>query len=276
MNEHPSEKDAGKEKWNFDDYAYTITGIVVGILVAGPIVLDTLLQIIFDIGIFDGILGGTAPVLSDWLEAEAPGFNQYRFLTPVLFLLTTTICFFKDAIDARKSGGYSDSWFTYDFESLLEEAIYLALATITVFSSILVGAMWASWLAAPVSWVLFVFILPLVKKKNSTDKIYIPWLCLFIFAVGIIAEIITGAWIAFPLSWLIICAIKLIGYIRKAESSLNTVYNISYSALSVIVIAVGIVLNFWLISWTPILIALLICWVFSKFKRFKKMDKINE
>ena len=275
MNEHPSEKDDGEEKWDFDEYAWTITGIIFGIFFVGPIVLEVLLQVIFDL--FDGIIGGTAPEILDWLEAGdslfALGFNQLRILSLFSPLLTMTIVFFKYAFDARKSGGYSDSWFTYDFESLLELAIYMALAAITVLGSFLIGAMWASWLAAPISWILFVLIFPLARKKNSTDKINIPWLSLSIFAIGIIAEVITGAWIALPLSWLVICAIKLISHIREAESSLDTVYDISYSALSVVAMAVGILLDFWHISWSPILIALFLCWIFSKFKRFKKAEK---
>ena len=276
MNENPQEIDNEEEKWNFEEYAFAITGIVVGILLVGPVLLDILLQIIFDLEVLDGILGGTAPSLEDWLEAGDSRFNEFRFFSPLLFLLTTTIVFFKDAFDTRKSGEYSDSWFTYDFGSLLETAIYLALTTITVFSSALVGAMWASWLAAPISWILFIFVFPFLKKKNSTDKSDIPWLCLFIFVAGVIVEVITGAWIAFPLSWLIICAIKLFGYILKAESSLDTVYDISYSTLSIIVMALGIFLDFWTLSSSPILIALFICWIFSRFKRFRKGGKKNE
>ena len=271
MNEHPPEKDVGEEKWEFEDYAFTITGIIVGVLLVVPPLLYTW----FGIGILGEGAGGEVQTLREGPD-EGNGIldiNQLRFLSPLLFLVTTTIVFFKDAFDVRKNGGYSDSWFTYDFESLLEVAIYLALTTITVFSSILIGAMWASWLAAPVSWILFVFILPLLKKKNTAGKTDMPWLCLSIFAVGIIAEVITGAWIAFPLSWIIICAIKLIGSIRKAEASLDTVYDISYSMFSVIVIAAGLLLNFWYTSSTALILALFVCWIFSRFKRFRKVKK---
>ena len=279
MNEHPPEIDSEEEKWDFSDYAYTITGIIVGILVAGPIVLDILLQVIFDLEIFYDVLGGAAPSLSDWLEAEATDFNQLRFLSPLLFLVTTTIVFFKDAFDARKSGGYSGSWFTHDFASLFEDAIYLALTTIILFSSILFGTMWASWLAAPISWILFVFIFPLFARKSGADKTdegKIPWVLLLILALGVIAEVMTMSWFAFPLSWLVICAIDLISSIRKAESSLDTVFDISYNALSVVAMSAGIFLSFWITSWVALPIALLICWVFSKFKRFKKSGKISE
>ena len=265
MNEHLSEK----EKWDFDDYAFTITGIIVGILVVAPLLLDILLEIIYDMEIFDGIFTGTAPSLIDCLHG-------YNFLAPSLFLLTTSIVYFKAAFDARKCGEYSDSWFTYDFESTLELAISLAISTITVYITFFIGDIWASWLGAPISWILFLFIYPFLRNKDSTEKTNMPWLCLAVFVTGVIAEIITRAWIALPLAWLIICAIMLIGHIRKAERSLDTVYNIAFTTLSVIAMAVGVLFDFWHISWSPILLALLVCWIFSKFKNFKKADNISE
>jgi len=158
---------------------------------------------------------------------------------------------------------------------LFEEAIYMAITTVMVYSSVLVGAMYASWLAGPIAWVLFVFIFPLVRKKGSsstdeTGQIRTTWILLFIFAVGIIAEVISRLWIAFPLSWLLICAIKLIEIIRAGNHSIDTVFNIIYYAFSVILMAVGIGLGFWMVSWAAFPIALFICWIVSKFGRFKK------
>jgi hypothetical protein len=100
-----------------------------------------------------------------------------------------------------------------------------------------------------------------------------PWLCLVIFVAGVIIEIIIGGWIALPMSWLVICAIKLIDSIRKAETSLDTVYDISFNILSVAAMAAGVFLNFWYISWSPILLGLFVCLILSKFKRFKKDKK---
>ena len=228
-----------------------------------PLLLDILLEIIYDMEIFDGILIGTAPSLVDCLHG-------YNFLAPSLFLLTTSIVYFKAAFDARKCCEYSDSWFTYDFESTLEFAISLGISTIIVYISFFVGDIWASWLGAPISWILFLIVFPFLRKNDSVEKTNISWLCLIILVAGIIAEVLTREWFALPLAWLIICAIKLIGYIRKAECSLDTVYDISFNALSIIAMAAGVFFDFWHISWSPILLALLICWIFSKFKRFKK------
>lgn len=130
--------------------------------------------------------------------------------------------------------------------------------------------MYISWLAGPITWILFIFLFPLVRKKSGiTDKFNAPWLLLLIFVFGIIAEVITRAWIAFPLSWLIICAIKLIGTIREKNKSIDTVFDVLYCAFSVVLMAVGISMDFWIASWAAFPIALFICWILSKFRKFK-------
>ena len=261
------------EKWDFSDYAYTITGILVGVLLVGP----ELLESIFNISILGGSLSGVTEMLNEGLGDDGglilQGFSQLRALSPMLFLLTTTICFFQEAIVARKSGGYTGSMFTHTFESLLEDAIYMAITTFMVYSAVLFGAMYTSWLAGPITWILFMFIFPLVRQKsgNADEDFSAPWLLLFIFAIGIIAEVITGAWIAFPLSWLIICAFKLVDTIREKINTIDDVFNALYYAFSVILMAAGIALNFWITSWIAFPIALIICWILSKFGRFKKV-----
>jgi len=274
MNENDVKKD---DKWEFEDYAYTITGILVGFLLVVPEILYSQFGISF--------LGGGFAELADDFVQDIEGGNitwtisELRALSPMLFLLTTAIVFIKDAADARKSGGYKGSVFTHTFESLLEDAIYMTITTIMVYSAILLGAMYASWLAGPITWVLFIFIFPLLRKKNGkTDTYDMPWLLMAIFAIGIIAEVITGVWVAFPLSWLVICAIKLIGAIREKIDSVDAVFDVLYYAFSVILLALGVTLNFWMASWIAFPSGLLICWILSKFGRFKKAaeDKAND
>ena len=271
-NEKNAQESPKDEKWDFSDYAFTITGIIVGVLLVGPQLLDTL----FNISILGGSFSDIAPGLADGLEygLNVWDLHQFRALSPMLFLLTTTIVMFKEAFDARKNGGYTGSLFTHTFESLLEDAIYMGITTIMVYGAILVGAMYASWLAGPITWILFVFIFPFVRKKNSSsDQVSTPWLLLFIFAIGIIAEVITGTWVAFPLSWLIICTIKLVTIIREGNYTSNYVFDIIYYVFSIILIAVGIILNFWIMSWIAFPIALFVCWILSKSdKRFKKTE----
>ena len=258
------------KKWDFSDYAFTITGIIIGVL----LVLPELMEALFEISIFGGSISNIVSDIAEGLDEGFFGiglsFNEFRLFSPMLFLLTTTICFFQEAVVARKNGGYKGSMFTHTFDSLLYDGIYMAITTVMVYGAIFFGAMYASWLAAPISWILFVFIFPLVKKKSSTDKVNIPWLLLMIFAVGITAEIITRAWIAFPLSWLIICGIKLKEIIREGIHTIDDVFEAIYYALSVIYMTVGIFFNFWMISWTAFLIALFVCWILTKFGKFKK------
>jgi len=256
------------DRWDFSDYAYTITGIIVGVLLVAPEILEAQ----FDISILGGSLSELAEELEHGYGFNVWSFNQLRALSPMLFLLTTTIVMFKDALDARKNGGYTGSLFTHTFESLLEEAIYMAITTIMVYGAILAGVMYISWLAGPITWILFIFIFPLAKKKDSSiDGFNIPWLLLLIFAIGIAIEVITRAWIAFPLAWLVICAVKLVGTIREKINSINEVFDAIYYAFSVILMALGLALNFWIASWSAFPIALFICWVLSKFGKFKKI-----
>lgn len=262
--------DEKNDKWEFEDYAFTITGVIVFAL----LVLPDILYSTFDLSILGGSLGNIAEELVDNLEGG--GIRQWsllqlRPLSPLLFLLTTTIVFFHDAIVARKTGGYTGSMFTHTFESLLEEAIYMAITTIMVYVSILFGRMYASWLAAPISWVLFVFVFPLVRKQKKRDEeVDMPWLLLGIFAIGIVAEVVTGAWVAFPVAWLVICVLKLIDVVKGGLKTLDDLFNFLYYIFAVALLALGLTIDFWFVSWAAFPIALLMCWVASKFKRFRK------
>ena len=277
MNENPqlenpqtdNTEDNNEDKWDFSDYAYTITGIIAGVLLVGPELLESLLNIT--------ILGGS---LADRGEALAEGLTyglaytgfdfSLRALSPLFFLITTSIVYFKEAFDVKKTGEYKGSMFTHTFESLFEEALYFTVTTIMLFSAILFGAMYISWLAGPITWVLFIFIFPLFNRASESDETAkIPWQLLFVLIAGIAVEAYTGTWVAFPLSWLIICGANFIETVRKGDRSLDTIFNAIYYAISVIMMAVGIFLGNWLMSWAALIIALLICWVLSKFKNLR-------
>jgi len=252
-----------KDKWDFSDYAFTITGIIVFVLLVGPELLDSL----FGVSLMGGSL---ADLDADEFEyAISSGgwtLSQLRSLSPLLFLLTVTIVMFKEAFDAKTDGGYQGSVFNHTFESLLEDGIYMAITTIMLYSAILFGAMYISWLAGPITWILFIFIFPIVKRKS--DKAKMPLFLLTIFVIGVIAELITGAWIAFPFSWLLICVVKFGKVIREKIKTVDDLFEFLYYAFSVILIAVGLTLNFWMASWIAFPVAFLICWVVKKLKFF--------
>ena len=260
-----------EDKWEFEDYAYTITGILVGFLLVGP----ELLYSQFDISILGGSFENMPELVDEYGNRNVTLDTVWlRALSPMLFLLTTTIVLFKDAYDARKTGGYTGSLFKHTFGSLLEDAIYMAITTVMVFGAVLFGMMYISWLAGPITWILFLVIFPLVRSKsNKEEKFEMPWFLLFVFTAGIVGELITGAWIAFPLSWLLICSIKLIDTIRYFKQTVDSAFDIMYYGFSVILMAVGITLNHWIASWIAFPVALVICWILSKFERFKRVEE---
>ena len=258
------------DKWEFEDYAFSITGFLVGFLLIVPEIMYSQ----FGISILGGSLSQLEYNGNGALETGSGGaywnILRLRAISPLLFLLTTTLVFIYEAFKARKTGGYEGSLFSHTFESLLEDAIYMTIMTIMVYTSVLTDAMYASWLTGPISWVLFVFIFPLLKKKNSTDEFEMPWFLLCILIAGVIVELITREWIAFPVSWLVICGFKLVATVRAKITTLNTVFDLLYYAFSIVLMTLGITINLWVTSWVAFPIALLICWILSKFKRFKK------
>ena len=273
MNELRPEKEAKDEKWDFSDVAFTITGIIVGFLLVVPEILYSQLGI----SILGGSLGDAGDALAEDLAYGVGilGLDiiYLRSLSPLLFLLTTTIVYFHEAFEVRKTGEYKGSMFTHTFESLFEESIYMAITTIMLYGAVLFGAMFVSWLAGPITWILFIFIFPFFRKKDASDSEKdIPWLMLLIFVAGIIGEALTGAWILFPLSWLVICMFSFVATVRKHDGSIDSVFNALYYAFSVILMAVGIVFGSWIVSWTALLLALFVCWVLHKFGKFKKVE----
>jgi len=245
-----------EDKWEFEDYAYTITGLIVIICLVVPEILYNQFGI--------SILGGA-------LDTDLGDIHMFRATSPLLFLLTTAVCFAKDAIVARRDGGYKGSLFTHTFESLLEDAIYMGITTIMVYAAVFTDAMYVSWLAGPVTWVLFIFIFPLVKKRRrkieDVDDLNLPWLMMAIFAVGLIAEAITRAWIAFPMAWLIICGFKLFDCIRERDGTPDSLFNILYYSFFIILLAVGIGFDYWMASWVAFPFALFICWLKNKYRQ---------
>ena len=260
-------------KWEFEDYAFTFTGILVGVL----LILPEILYSQFGISFLGGSLSGVATELYDELESYSGTYDwsitRLRALSPLLFLLTTTIVLFYDAIDARKSGGYKGSMFTHTFESTLEDAIYMAIMTLMVYGTVLTNTMYASWLTGPIAWVLFVFIFPLVRKESSEEEYKMPWFLLAILLAGFVVELIAGGWIALPSSWLVVCIFKLINTIRAKITSLNEVFDALYYSFSIVLMTLGITINYWITSWAAFPIALLICWILGKTGKFKKVQE---
>jgi predicted acetyltransferase len=141
-----------------------------------------------------------------------------------------------------------------------------------VLGGVFMGSMYASWLAAPITWVLFMIVFPIVRKRRGkSGDLAIPWVEMFIFAAGVAVEIATRAWVAFPVAWMLICAIDFIHDIHVRPVTTDTIFNSLYHSFSVVLIGVGLATGFWLVSWTAFPIAMAICWVLSKTPRFRKV-----
>jgi len=79
-----------KNKWKFDDYAFLITGIIVGFLLIGP----ELLYQIFGINVLGGTLENiTQDNIDTAILTGRFTIYQLRALSPLLFLLTMSISF---------------------------------------------------------------------------------------------------------------------------------------------------------------------------------------
>jgi len=269
------EKDKSK-KWDFSDYAYTITGIIVAVLLIGPQLLENLFGISFTSLDLDEAAIDFAESLDDGRGVDFRDFNQMRMLSPMLFLVTTTLVFIKEAFDARHGKVYEGTVFTHTFESLFEEALYMVITTVMVLYAIFNGTMYVSWLAGPITWILHTLIFPLFRKRDAAhEREPLPYFFLAIFAVGIIVEIITQAWIAFPLVWIIICALKGIDVIRHSNRTVNDIYDILYYAFSVILISAGLIFDFWIASWLAFPLAAFICWIIDKVRKTKAKRELN-
>ena len=157
-----------KKQGAFEEWAFTITGILVGFLLVGPEILYDQFQI--------NIMGGS---LRDVNIAIGEGWtlSELRALSPLLFLFTVVIVYIREVVMVRRTGGYSGSMFTHTFETVLEDAVYMTITMMMLYSSILLNTMYASWLAGPITWFLFIFLHPLLKKKKSAyEEWHMPWL----------------------------------------------------------------------------------------------------
>jgi len=254
------------EKWSFADYTFTITGLIVGVFLVGP----ELLEALFDITLWGGSLSKIDLDIVDSMQTGGiRSVYQFRALSPMLFLIALTVTFAKDTIDAYQTGGYKDKLFNHTFETLLEDTIYVGVMTAMVYSSVFLNAMYISWLASPITWILFIFLVPLLRSKERIENITFPWLMLFILIGGAFFEMLIGGWFFFPLSWLIICVLKLKDAIVDENKSIDRLFNVSYYSLSVILMGLGVTINFWFASWSAFPLSFLICWLVSKTRKYK-------
>jgi len=60
--------------------------------------------------------------------------------------------------------------------------------------------------------------------------------------------------------------------VRGKVTSLDDAFDAIYYSFTVVLMTLGISLNFWITSWIAFPITLLICWILGKSKRFKRVE----
>ena len=228
-----------KEKWDFEDYAFTIAGVVF----AAPMIFGILINALSIESLYDT--------------------NRWWPFSWMFFMFAWAICTIKDVIDIKR--GVRDVG--KSLKDATEYALYICITTILLLVGIIQGQMYSSWLAGPVVFVLFMVIWPLLRNSKDGEQAYFPTIPFIILIAGIAAELVIGGWVAFPVSWVLISAIKLYETIRKYRPTEDVVVDIVYHAFSIILLSASLVWEIWAVSWLAYPIAVIIGKVVDRIRR---------
>jgi len=233
-----SEIEENNEKWDFEDYAFTIATVVF----AAPLVLGTILA------------------ANDLNPMNIHRFWPFSWLS---FMFAWSACLVKDVIDIKRGVDGADD----DLEDAAETASYVTITTALLVFGVITGQMYSSWLAGPITLVLLAALWPVLRHRKDSGQKYFPTIPIIILIVGIIAEVILGGWIAFPISWILISAVKVYKLIRKYKPSEDVVTDIMYYSFSIIFISISLVHQLWIISWLGYPLAAIIGKIVNRIKR---------
>jgi len=265
-------EDEENEKWDFEDYAYTIALVLFLAVMFLPNILGGLF--------YDGYFGdGISESVNQMTDSLAEMLRYERGIDPtdlrqwipfswMFFVLAYMVVAIKDVIDAKTGAeGTEGKLLKY-----LDEALYAVVTVSILFRAIISGDWSGSWLAGPITWILFVFIGMLIKTPEEKEKspILRDTGLLLIFALGIIIEAWSRTWVAFPVAWILICAIKAFGLIRQKHFTDDNIEDIFYYMLTVILISMGLIWSIWISSWTALPIVLVLSAVVNKVRQLRR------
>jgi len=157
----------------------------------------------------------------------------------------------KYVIDAKRGAKGTEG----KLQKYTEDTIYFAVMMAILAIAMRTGHMYASWLAGPITFVLFAVIWPVLRNKKDKEQARFPVIPLIVLLAGIVAEVVMGGWIAFPVSWILICAIKICGLLRSHRLSAEVMVDIVYYVLSIALISIGLIWGTWIFSWIAFPIA---------------------
>jgi len=243
-----AQKKADKSKWLFEDYVFAATGIIVGVgyfLLAYGAVNEGYQDYGFLDDMIENIEAGRGINIRD--------YRQWLPFSGFLFLLAWAICEYQVSFVAYREDKKDGS-----FGEALADALYITVTFVLLVIGVVTGVWYASWLASPLMWIGTIIVLKIAKKdENEGDVIEgdckepIPGKALFlaIFFIGIVVEVFTRAWLAFPLAWTAICALKVINIWRRGNLNESRVFELLYYFAGFVLLVVGISLGIWATSW---------------------------
>ena len=234
-------KEVKNEKWDFEDYAFTIATF----LCVVPIALGILIAII--------------------RTPDEIGFTSIHRWWPfswMSFMFAWSACTIKDIVDIKRGVEGADG----DLEDAAEYALYISITTILLLIGIIVGQMQSSWLAGPIVFVLLAVIWPLLRNSEDKAKAYFPTILFIILVVGIVVEIAIGGWIAFPVAWILISLVKLYKSIRTHRFTEDDWTDIMYNAFSIILLSTSLIWGSWFISWLAFPVSVIISKIMCKLR----------
>jgi len=266
----PNDKETEKknEKWDFDDYAFTLATVLFLALQILPHIKDVLTH-------FDSLGDIISQSISrfEWFELYGTGIdpmNIYHWqpFAWMFFMLAWVACEAKNVIDIRRGVEGIDK----SLEDAAEDALYIGITVAMLFFAIITGRMYASWLAGPITFILLAVILPFLRNSKDKENAHFPAIPLLVLSAGIIVEVFIGGWIAISVSWIFVCAYKIYGLIRKYSLTEDVTIDVLYYAFSIILISIGLVWGLWITSWLAFPIAIVISKAIGrvKSKRFSE------
>jgi len=252
------EINAPDKKEKFENYAYIVATFLFVLIWIAPSYLgldmyehrhrNPLIQPLMEIvGMIEAGYGIDTRNIAHW-----------RPFSWMAFVLAAIVVAIKDLFDAKNKTDETR-------KILLRKAIYIVIVAALLFRGILTGSWNGTWMSGPVTWILFMLLWifsgkPTKKGAWQTSK---DLGLISIFVLGIIAEIWTQAWVAFPVSWIFISAIEVTGLIRKRNHTENNIYDILYHVFTIILISIGLIWNIWFTSWLALPIVAVLSKVIS-------------
>ena len=242
---HDNEKDNAAEKWEFEDYAFTIAAVIffapIIIQIAFPIVMGVLYE---SFG-FTFAYGWADFEISFGDDGQLPWF-AFSWMSFMFAWLASEI------YETYKARVKSAKEYAYQFET----SIYIAVTIVLLIQSLL-GQNWGgSWLASPITWVLFAIIRLFSRKlcEDRSKELLRTVLRMSVLAAGLVVDIAGGSWFAFPLAWIFLSLLELYD-IARARTLREDLFDVLYSVFTVIFLVIALIWGLWITSWLGLPIA---------------------